>query len=387
MDMDNISSANGEYYSTQQHPKHIPFHRRGGEKYALHVGHRPPKRQQRRKKKQRQQQSLTKGGLPDLLEEELRDIAQNSNQDNLDNLQNDMANNNNIINSVVEPEEPKVIVPPTQPEESVPQNHILPDPVQPLPTEAPKSLLADILTPDTPPPRDPFSCEGMMARIQQDGIQLVAFDFDKSILDIHTQGKWDQSAADLVPHVRPDMKCLIRNCRERGIHVAVATFSTQKDLIQEVLQEALGYSHAPSLAEGGGPGGEEGSDATTNTNNNHPFTGPYIPVYGREDKVDDHTRGKQSQLILAMEGFNRQNNASNNNNNNNNHPVEAIQQKEGETEGAETPSTPPPMITPASTLLVDDDRTNVKIAQDDGYQTILFRPDDRTEAPVPVEAP
>ena len=103
-----------------------------------------------------------------------------------------------------------------------------------------------------------------MARIQQDGILLVAFDFDMTILDIHTKGRWEGSASDLVPHVRPDMKCLIRNCRDTGIHVAVTTFSSQKELIQEVLQTALGYAHKDEQEKlEGDAGGNEMESVTT----------------------------------------------------------------------------------------------------------------------------
>lgn len=395
------SRADGEYSNSNANPqhRHIPFHRRGGEKYALHVGHRPPKKQLRKKKESNNQNNRNRPPQQvfEKLLDEIHEMDRIQNAGNTNNNQHDEEKINNKIKGNIGIEDQDVvqqgeelaliIAADAQPEAPVVPIHV-PDPiavtVPPVPVVAVtegKSLLEGLLNPVEEPPRDPFSCEGMMARIQQDGIQLVAFDFDKSILDLHTAGHWDKPATELVPHVRPDMKCLIRNCLERNIHVAVATFSTQKELIAAVLQEALGYPQSSSLSlTEGGAGGEEGVDNKANANNS-----PNIPVYGRDDVVENHTNGKRSQLILAMEGFNHQIR------DNNNKQANQIIPNEDETklEGDALPiTTPAPMITAASTLLVDDDEKNVKIAQEDGYQTILFRPDDKNlPPPVVVEEP
>ena len=407
MDLDAASNPDGDGGTN---PKHIPFHRRGGEKYSLHLGHRPPKlqKQQRDKKRARQQQQQAQEELAALQEGASINAQNNENNEFPQEIQDaggvDINNNDGI-----DVKNDNTIITPTQPADPVAQqDNIIPDNSEqaletqpqveqrPQPTEAPKSILSELLLGegDTPPKRDPFSCEGMMARIQQDGIQLVAFDFDKSILDIHTKGKWKGSASDLVPHVRPDMKCLIRNCRERGIHVAVATFSTQKDLIQEVLQEALGYARIEQQEQqqDEGPGGTGNQESHTandaSSNSIHLFTGPYIPVYGRDDVITGSNKGKQSQLLMAMEAANRQLKISMVD-----VPVEseaAHLQPEDHSEttnkdGEKLSSTSAPVIiTAASTLLVDDDRQNIQTAIEDGYQTILFRPDDALTKAAPA---
>jgi hypothetical protein len=74
-------------------------------------------------------------------------------------------------------------------------------------------------------------------------IKLLALDFDLTILDIHTGGNWNSSAHELIPHVRAEMKCVIHRSLERGIHIAVASFSIQEQLIRSVLGGAIAIAH------------------------------------------------------------------------------------------------------------------------------------------------
>ena len=145
-------------------------------------------------------------------------------------------------------------------------------------------------------------------------IRLVAIDFDMTIVDVHTGGRWKESAAELMTHVRPEFECLIEGCLERGIHVAVATFSAQKELLREVLVDAI-------------------------------QTDIQIPIYGGDDTVAAHLKGKQSQLILARWYF----------------------EKRGG-DGAVA------NIVPQETVLIDDDGRNILIAQEDGYRTVHYNP-------------
>jgi len=136
-----------------------------------------------------------------------------------------------------------------------------------------------------------------------------------TIVDVHTGGRWKKSAAELMTHVRPEFECLIEGCLERGIHVAVATFSKQKELLQEVLGDAI-------------------------------QTDIEIPIYGGDDTVAAHMKGKQSQLILARWYFD----------------------KRGGGGGAVAD------IAPRETVLIDDDGRNILIAQQDGYRTVHYNP-------------
>ncbi|GKY97640.1 hypothetical protein MPSEU_000722400 [Mayamaea pseudoterrestris] len=142
-------------------------------------------------------------------------------------------------------------------------------------------------------------------------VQLVAFDFDATIIDIHTGGRWKGTAAELSKHVRPTFQCFVKYCLEGGIHVSVATFSTQTELIAAVLTHSIDHTDANA-----------------------------IPVFGD----DDRSEGKQSQLLLSMNHFNQIRSQRSN------------------------------PITPANTLLVDDDSDNIQAAKADGYNTMHFRP-------------
>jgi FMN phosphatase YigB (HAD superfamily) len=152
-----------------------------------------------------------------------------------------------------------------------------------------------------------------------DGILLAAFDFDATILDFHTGGQWEGNTQDLVSHVRPEFKCYISLCLDKGIRVAVATFSAQTRMIAKVLEDAIPHSRSKDIV-----------------------------VFGWDDHVKGYSKGKQSQLFLAMDRFN-------------------IQQ--APSRGRATP------ITPRRTVLIDDDPENINVAIIDGYKTIQFHPD------------
>ena len=157
-----------------------------------------------------------------------------------------------------------------------------------------------------------------------DGILLAAFDFDATILDFHTGGQWEGTKQDLVSHVRPEFKCYISLCLEKGIRVAVATFSTQTEMIAKVLEEAIPHSRAKDIV-----------------------------LFGGDDHVKGYSKGKQSQLFLAMDLYNKQ---------------------QAPSRGRTAPITPP------RTVLIDDDPENINVAKRDGYKTIQFHPDSNPKA-------
>ena len=146
-------------------------------------------------------------------------------------------------------------------------------------------------------------------------IQLVAFDFDATIIDIHTGGRWKGTAQEFAKHMRPEMQCFIKQCLKREIHVSVATFSTQTEFISTVLHQTIDHEHAKA-----------------------------IPVFGDQDRMENYDQGKQSQLLLSINHFNQMH---------------------------EQRSNP---ITPRTTLLVDDDVDNIRVATADGYNTIQYTP-------------
>ena len=71
------------------------------------------------------------------------------------------------------------------------------------------------------------------------GIKVLALDFDKTIIDIHTSGFWRQGTPKLVEHVRHCFRLLITAALESKMHVCVVTYSMQPGLIRDVLQLSL----------------------------------------------------------------------------------------------------------------------------------------------------
>lgn len=65
---------------------------------------------------------------------------------------------------------------------------------------------------------------------------LYILDFDKTLVDIHTQNNWNLTIEQLTEHVRPIFLSLINKWINRGNDVAIATYSKQVKLIQKVLK-------------------------------------------------------------------------------------------------------------------------------------------------------
>lgn len=78
-----------------------------------------------------------------------------------------------------------------------------------------------------------------VANLKRQRIFLLALDFDLTIVDIHTGGKWRRDPSELAKHVRPFWPLLIAEAMAEGICVAVVTMSPQSDLIHEVLLHIL----------------------------------------------------------------------------------------------------------------------------------------------------
>jgi len=78
------------------------------------------------------------------------------------------------------------------------------------------------------------------AHLKQQGIKLIGFDFDQTLVSVHTRGHWRESTAKLVAKIRPFMKSLLCAVVKAGLPTAVVTFSPQARLIKEVLRAAIG---------------------------------------------------------------------------------------------------------------------------------------------------
>jgi len=114
-----------------------------------------------------------------------------------------------------------------------------------------------------------------IAHLKHVHIRFLALDFDFTIINEHTGGRWKGHASELAIHVRPIFRELLEVAMTNDFYVAVVTFSSQERLISEVMTLTF-------------PGAER-----------------EIPIYGGMDKPK---KGKQSHLELATRDFELQNN-------------------------------------------------------------------------------
>lgn len=82
-------------------------------------------------------------------------------------------------------------------------------------------------------------CTEVVERLVELNINFLAIDFDQTMIDIHTGGRWKESASELAGHVRPLFLRLIPLATAANVRVAVVTFSPQTDRIREVLEGAF----------------------------------------------------------------------------------------------------------------------------------------------------
>ena len=74
-------------------------------------------------------------------------------------------------------------------------------------------------------------------------INFLALDFDLTIVDIHTGGRWNGSIDELVSRIRPVFGHLIRAAHSAGLHIAIVTFSPQVAHITRVVEKAFPQVH------------------------------------------------------------------------------------------------------------------------------------------------
>ena len=154
-------------------------------------------------------------------------------------------------------------------------------------------------------------------KLQELNINLVAVDFDMTMIDIHTGGRWKGTLEELKGHVRPEFQQLLKACVQNDIQVAVVTFSRQANLVKGILEHTVGPEHAAG-----------------------------IPVRG-EDKSWTYNGvgsrdGKQAHIASAVEEL----------------------EQSGEIQ-----------ITKRSTVLIDDDHRNIRYALSDAVRAIWFNPE------------
>jgi len=68
------------------------------------------------------------------------------------------------------------------------------------------------------------------------GVRLLAIDNDLTLVSIHTGGSWSGTAEELAEQARPIFKIIIDEAMANDMLVSIVTFSSQPQLIEEMLQ-------------------------------------------------------------------------------------------------------------------------------------------------------
>ena len=126
---------------------------------------------------------------------------------------------------------------------------------------------------------DADKCSKAAKSLVANGTNFLALDFDFTIIEKHTGGRWKDSPDELRRHVRPVFKCLLNAAINEGMHVGVATFSEQKTLISNVMSNAFphgGYIPIEGRCCGESHGKNKHIDAVIKDINLHEQNGPQI---------------------------------------------------------------------------------------------------------------
>lgn len=76
--------------------------------------------------------------------------------------------------------------------------------------------------------------------LHRSGVEYVAIDFDKTLINIHTGGEWWRDSSSILPHIRPQLRILVRVLHQQGQGIAMVSFSRQMDIIRACLVNILG---------------------------------------------------------------------------------------------------------------------------------------------------
>ena len=226
------------------------------------------------------------------------------------------------------------------------------------------------------------------------GINFLALDFDQTILDIHTGGRWRGSLEELFPHIRPVYAKLIVGALTNDMEVAVVTFSCQTKFVRGVLDHIFSESleknsiDIQTLEAIGVMGAGNVVD-----------TSHRIPIRGgdRSWKYDGagSSAGKQAHMASAteelearrQEDYLRAKAVAEAGNNSAIHTPPPNSSKAEQTtptsppaSGQSTPSAAatiamPEPITRKTTLLLDDDGRNIRYALENRVRAVWFNPD------------
>ncbi|XP_052801924.1 uncharacterized protein LOC128232424 [Mya arenaria] len=87
----------------------------------------------------------------------------------------------------------------------------------------------------------------LVSSLQKKGIQLVAVDFDQTLISFHSGGMWKDDVGKLVAKVRPAIRDLIQTSLDRDINVCIVTYFMQPWVIKDLLQRIFRRSDAEKI--------------------------------------------------------------------------------------------------------------------------------------------
>ena len=188
------------------------------------------------------------------------------------------------------------------------------------------------------------------------GIKLVVIDFDKTFVRIHTNGRWSRSIDELASCVRPEFKTLVSSLVKAEIFVAIASFSTQEKLIEDVMckvfpQVEMGRQMYVRCSKEE----VEASPGAPNTPPHSSISGPPLSAEMTTPAFSPSTAAEAAAEWDSPQNLGKQPH------------LEALRRR------CELVSSIP--IQFSEVLLIDDDKKNICIAHDNSVKTVWFDAD------------
>ena len=202
--------------------------------------------------------------------------------------------------------------------------------------------------------------DDVIEKIRSLGINFIAIDFDQTLIDKHTGGVYTGSLPDIIPHVRPIFIEFINAALQpssslnHDIHVAIVTYSKQPTLIRSILEHVFGIDKASKIII-------RGNDKTWKYEGN-----------GMKD-------GKQAHMASAVEEILHQHatidsSANSGAGTGSSDLATAASPSTTTTTSAAATLTTTVEITRSTSLLIDDDERNIRIALKNGTRAIWYNP-------------
>lgn len=242
--------------------------------------------------------------------------------------------------------------------------------------------------------RNPRSIQKVIDHLKNDvGINFLALDFDQTILDIHTGGRWNHSLEELFPHIRDVYAQLIRAALTNDMEVAVVTFSCQTKFVRGVLDhimsscldmdpqtlEAMGVLGIGNVVDTSHRIPIRGGDRSWRYNGSGSHEGKQPHMASAVEELEARREEDYLRAKAALEAANHRSSSGGvrtpppGASKSQNEAVTPTRTEDGA--ASETAAAPmPEAITRKTTLLLDDDSRNIRYALQNGVRAVWFNP-------------